>query len=213
MDIKGQKSNYCEYCGDFHEQLHEFSVAVRVGEPIPDYEFEILHDSNVRTAKFSDYKGKWLVVMFYPADFSIVCPTELEDMAGVYSDLKETGAEVISFSSDTVYAHRAWKDASSAIAKIPFPMGSDPSGKIASAFGVLVEGGELPYTSEEGLSLRGTFIVDPKGVLRTMEVHDNGIGRSAAETLRKVYAAQFVDTHPGQTCPANWEPGKKNAQA
>ena len=213
MDFKGQKSNYCEYCGDFHEQMHEYSSAVRVGEAVPDYEFEVLSGNDLKTMKFSDYRNSWLIVMFYPADFSVVCPTELEDMAALYPKLKKLGAEVLSFSSDTVYTHRAWREASPAIAQIPFAMGSDPSGKIASAFGVLIEGGDLPYTTDEGLALRGTFIVDPKGVLRTMEINDTDIGRSAVETLRKLEAAQFVDTHPGKVCPANWEPGANPLQA
>lgn len=207
MDTKGQKSNYCEYCGDFHDSLREYSCSVQIGEVVPDYEFEAYQKDEVKPMKFSDFRGSWLVLMFYPADFTFVCPTELEDMAKVYPELKSLGTEVISFSTDTVFTHKAWHDTSEAVKKIEFPMGADPSGKIASAFGVLIEGGDLPLTPDEGLALRGTFIVDPKGTLRTMEIHDNGIGRSAKETLRKVRAAQFVNQNPGQVCPASWEPG------
>jgi len=147
------------------------------------------------------------VVMFYPADFTFVCPTELEDMAGIYPKLQEIGADVVSFSTDTVFVHKAWHETSPAIGKIQFPMGADPSGKIADAFGVLIEGGDMAFTPDEGLALRGTFLIDPAGTLRTQEVHDNSIGRSAKETLRKVQAAQFVETHQGLVCPASWEPG------
>jgi len=204
---KEQKSNYCSECGDFHDSYREYGSSVRVGEPIPDYEFEAYHKNDVRTMKFSDFRGKWLVVMFYPADFTFVCPTELEEMAALYPKLQAINAEVVSFSTDTVFVHKAWHDTSEAIKKIEFPMGSDPSGKVASAFGVLVEGGDLPFVPDEGLALRGTFIIDPSGTLRAMEVNDNSIGRAAKETYRKLQAAQYVESHAGQVCPASWEPG------
>lgn len=203
----GQKSNYCEYCGDFHDQYRDYVCAVRVGSSIPDYEFEYFQNDEVKTAKFSDFRGKWLIVMFYPADFTFVCPTELSEMAGQYTKIKELNAEVVSFSTDTVFVHKAWHDTSSAIKQIDFPMGADPTGKIASAFGVLIEGGDLPLTADEGLALRGTFLVDPNGILRTMEVHDNSVGRAAAETVRKLKATQFVEANPGMVCPAAWDEG------
>ena len=204
---KEQKSNYCEYCGDFHDPYREYSSSVRVGETVPDYEFEAYYKDDVRTMKFSDYRGKWLIVMFYPADFSFVCPTELEEMAELYPKLQKINADVVSFSTDTVFVHKAWHDTSDSIKKITFPMGSDPSGKIADAFGVLVEGGDLPFVPDEGLALRGTFMIDPSGTLRSMEVNDNSIGRAAKETYRKLQAAQFVESHAGMVCPASWEPG------
>ncbi|MDB5237355.1 MAG: Peroxiredoxin [Parcubacteria group bacterium] len=207
MNKNGQKSNYCEFCGDFHDSMHEYSCAVRVGETVPDYEFEAFQNEKITTHKFSDFRGKWLVVMFYPGDFTFVCPTELEDMAGLYEKFQAMNTEVVSFSTDTVFVHKAWHDTSDAIKKVNFPMGADPSGKIASAFGTLIEGGELPFTTDEGMSLRGTFVIDPNGVLRTSEIHDNSVGRKAAETFRKVQAAQYVETHAGQVCPASWEPG------
>ncbi|MDB5264721.1 MAG: Peroxiredoxin [Parcubacteria group bacterium] len=204
---KEQKSNYCEYCGDFHDPYGEYMSSVRVGETIPDYEFEAFQNDEVKTMKFSDFRGKWLIVMFYPADFTFVCPTELEDMAKLYPKIKEAGAEVLSFSTDTVFVHKAWHDTSEAIKKIEYPMGADPSGKVSDAFGVLIEGGDLTLAADEGLALRGTFLVDPNGVLRTMEIHDNNIGRSAKETFRKLQAAQFVEKNQGKVCPASWEPG------
>jgi len=207
MDKNGQKSNYCEFCGDFHDSMHEYSCAVRIGETIPDYEFEAFHAEEIQTMKFSDFRGKWLVLMFYPADFTFICPTELEEMANLYPTFQKMETEVISFSTDTVFTHKAWHDTSEAIKKINFPMGADPAGKVSSAFGTLIEGGELPFLPDEGLSLRGTFVIDPKGVLRTMEIHDNSVGRSAKETLRKVQAMQYVEANPSKVCPASWEPG------
>ncbi len=204
---KEQKSNYCEYCGDFHDPYREYSSSVRVGETVPDYEFEAFYKDDARTMKFSDFRGKWLVVVFYPADFTFVCPTELEEMADLYPNFQKLNADVLSFSTDTVFVHKAWHDTSEAIKKITYPMGSDPSGKIADAFGVLVEGGDLPFVPDEGLALRGTFIIDPSGTLRTMEVNDNSVGRAAKETYRKLQAAQYVETHQGKVCPASWEPG------
>lgn len=207
MDKNGQKSTYCEHCGDFHDPMREYVSSVRVGEIIPDYEFEVFQNNDVKTVKFSDFRGKWLVVMFYPADFTFVCPTELEDMAKLYPKIKEMNGEVISFSTDTVFTHKAWHDTSEAIKKIEFPMGADPAGKISDAFGVLIQGYDTTLTADEGLSMRGTFLIDPAGILKTMEIHHNSIGRSGKETLRKLQAAQFVEAHGDKVCPASWEPG------
>jgi len=207
---KEQKSNYCEHCGDFHDAPPgAFSSSVRVGEPIPDYEFEALVAGDAKTMKLSDLRGSWAVLFFYTADFSLVCPTELEEMADLYPAFKKLGAEVVSFSTDTVFTHKAWQESSAAIRKVAFPMGADPSGKVAFAFGTLVEGGESVLEADEGLSMRGTFIVDPLGTLRSMEIHDNAIGRSSKETLRKVRALQYVETHPGSVCPASWDDGSE----
>ncbi|MEK7602153.1 MAG: redoxin domain-containing protein [Patescibacteria group bacterium] len=207
MNKNSQKSNYCEACGDFHDAGHDGASFVQIGEVIPDYEFEIFHKDDQKTVKFSDYRGKWLVVMFYPGDFTFVCPTELEDMAKLYPKFQEMNTEVLSFSTDTVYVHKAWHDTSAAIKQVNYPMGSDPSGKISFAFGTLIEGGDMAHTPDEGQSRRGTFVIDPSGVLRTIEIHDNSIGRRAGETLRKVQAAQYVEAHPGNVCPASWEEG------
>lgn len=207
MDKNGKKSNYCEHCGDFHDMPKEFVSSVRVGESVPDYQFEAYQDDDTKVMRFSDFRGKWLIVMFYPADFTFVCPTELEDMAKLYPKFKESNAEVVSFSTDTVFTHKAWHDASPAIKQIAFPMGADPSGKISDAFGVLAESYDLELVPDEGLASRGTFLIDPEGIVRTVEIHHNSVGRSAKETLRKLQAAQYVEAHPNQVCPANWEPG------
>lgn len=144
-------------------------------------------------------KGKWSIFFFYPADFTFVCPTELGDLADHYETLSKMGVEVYSVSTDTHFTHKAWADASDTIKKITYPMIGDPTGTLTRNFGVMIE--------EEGLALRGTFVVNPEGVIKVAEVHDNGIGRDAKELLRKVQAAQYVATHPGEVCPAKWTPG------
>lgn len=148
-----------------------------------------------------DLEGKWSVVFFYPADFTFVCPTELEDLADHYEELKKLGVEVYSVSTDTHFTHKAWHDSSPAIGKIQFPMIGDPTGQITRNFGVMIE--------EEGLALRGSFVINPEGEIKVMEIHDLGIGRSAAELLRKIQAAQYVAEHDGEVCPAAWKPGEK----
>ncbi len=174
---------------------------VKVGQKINDFEVDVYHNDDTKKIKFSDYKNQWLVLLFYPADFTFICPTELEEAAQYYEEFKKAGAEILSVSTDTVYVHKAWHDASPAIKKIHYPMVADPSGKLCREFGT--------YMEEVGLSLRGTFIIDPDGVLKMMDIHDNSIGRSAKEILRRVQAAKFVREHKGEVCPASWEPGKK----
>jgi len=172
---------------------------VKIGQEVPEFAMSAFQNDEVKDIKLSDYKGKWVVVVFYPADFTFVCPTELEDVAALYPKFQEVGAEVISVSTDTAFVHKAWHDTSEAIGKVDYLMGADPTGTVSKLFGVYIE--------ENGLALRGTFIIDPNGVLKTAEIHDLGIGRSAKETLRKLEAAQFVHEHGDQVCPANWTPG------
>lgn len=186
-----------------------FSSAVKVGHPVPDFEFEVYHKDEIRKARLSDYKDKWLIVFFYPADFTFVCPTELEELAECYKDCRDIDTEIISVSADTVFTHKAWHDTAPSIKKIEFPMAADPASRLSRAFGTYIEEGDLDHTEDEGLSLRGTFIIDPDGILRAMEIHDNSIGRSAKELIRKLQAAQFVRTHGGQVCPADWKPGEE----
>ena len=205
--MKETKSNYCEHCGEFHDQVHDYTSQVKVGEAVPDFEFEVFHKGKIQTMSLSGLRGKWAVLVFYPADFTFVCPTELEELASLYPKFEAANAEVISVSCDTAFTHKAWHDTSEGIKTIQYPMAADPSGKLAYAFGVLIEGGEAAFTPDEGLAMRGTFIIDPAGILRAMEVNDNSMGRKAAETYRKLQAAQYVDTHKGKVCPASWEPG------
>ena len=193
---------------NMNEDMNGFVSLVKVGHPVPDFQFEVYQNEKVDTVRFSDYKGKWVVLFFYPADFTFVCPTELEELADCYTDCKKLDAEIISVSSDTVFTHKAWHDASPAIGKITFPMAADPAGRLSMAFGTYIDGDSLDHSEDEGLSLRGTFIIDPDGILRTMEIHDNAIGRSAKELVRKLKAAQFVNAHGGQVCPASWEEGE-----
>jgi len=173
---------------------------LKINAQAPDFQTQVYHKGGLKTVKLSDYKGKWLILFFYPADFTFVCPTELGDLADKYEELKGLCAEVLSVSTDTAFVHKAWHDASETIRKIKFPMVADPTGKMCRAYGT--------YIPEEGLSLRGTFIIDSDGVLKAFELHDNSIGRSSVELLRKLQAAQFVKQHRGNVCPANWEPGK-----
>jgi peroxiredoxin (alkyl hydroperoxide reductase subunit C) len=139
--MKETKSNYCEHCGEFHDQVRPYTSLVKVGEAVPDYEFEVYHENAIKTMSLSSLRGKWIVLAFYPADFTFICPTELEELAKLYPKFKELDAEVISVSADTVHVHKAWHDTSPAISQIHYPMAADPSGKLASAFGVLIEGG------------------------------------------------------------------------
>ncbi len=174
---------------------------VKIGQKITDFELKAYQNDDIKTIKLSDYKGKWLILLFYPADFTFICPTELEEAAAHYADFQSAGAEVLSISTDTVYVHKAWHDVSPSIKKIKFPMVADPTGNLCREFGT--------YIDEAGLSLRGSFIIDPDGILKAYEIHDNSIGRSAKEILRKVQAAKFVRENKGEVCPASWEPGKK----
>lgn len=205
--MKDTKSNYCEHCGGFHDQVRDYTTQVKVGEAVPDFEFEAYQNGEVKVMSLSKLRGKWVVLVFYPADFTFICPTELEELAKLYPKFKALKAEVISVSTDTVFTHKAWHDASEGIRAIKYPMAADPSGKISYAFGTLIEGGEAAFTPDEGQALRGSFIIDPAGILRSMEINDNSIGRKAAETYRKLQAAQYVETHKGKVCPASWEPG------
>lgn len=174
---------------------------VRINQEVPDFSTKAFHEGKVKDVKLSDYKGKWVVVFFYPADFTFICPTELEELADRYEEIKSLGAEVLSVSTDTEFVHKAWHDNSPAIKKVNYPMLADPTGKISKLFGT--------YIREEGLSLRGTFIIDPDGILKTIEIHDNSIGRSADELIRKIQAAKFTREHGGEVCPAGWKPGKQ----
>ncbi len=174
---------------------------MKIGESVPDLEFEVYQGDEIKRAKLSGCKGKWVVLVFYPADFTFVCPTELEELANSYDLFKENDAEIISVSTDTVYVHKAWHDHSPAIKKIRYPMAADPNHVLCKTFGTHIE--------EEGVSLRATFIIDPDGTVKAMDVHDNSIGRSAKEILRKLQAAKFVRENNGQVCPASWSPGKE----
>jgi len=144
--------------------------------------------------------GKWSVVVFYPADFTFVCPTELEDLADLYPEFSKLGVEIYGVSTDTHFSHKAWADTSPAIKKVQYPLIGDPTGRMTRNFDVMIE--------EAGLAVRGTFVINPEGQIKLCEIHDNGIGRDAGELLRKVKAAQYTYSHPGEVCPAKWKEGE-----
>ena len=149
----------------------------------------------------ADVKGKWAVFFFYPADFTFVCPTELEDLADIYPTLQGMDVEVYSVSTDTHFSHKAWHDTSPAIGKIDYYMLGDQNHTISNNFDILRAG--------VGLADRGTFVVDPEGVIQLVEITSEGVGRNATELLRKIKAAQYVAAHPGEVCPAKWEEGEE----
>ncbi|MHB8651574.1 MAG: redoxin domain-containing protein [Minisyncoccota bacterium] len=175
------------------------TASVEIGHQIPDIETQAYHKDEIHTVKLSDYRGTWLVLFFYPGDFTFVCPTELEEMAEHYAEFQKLNTEILSVSVDSVHVHKAWHDTSEAIKKVQFPMLSDLRHELAEMFGA--------YIPEEGVARRGTFIVDPDGILKGVEINDNSVGRSAKELLRKLKAMQFVREHGGQVCPASWEEG------
>jgi len=172
-----------------------------INTEIPAFAATAYHKGKFVPVTEQSFKGKWSVVVFYPADFTFVCPTELEDLADKYEEFKKLGVEIYSVSTDTHFAHKAWHDTSDAIKKVNYTMIGDPTGAITRNFDVMIE--------EEGLALRGTFVINPEGQIKLCEIHDNGIGRDASELLRKVKAAQYVASHPGEVCPAKWKEGDK----
>lgn len=148
-----------------------------------------------------ELKGKWSVVFFYPADFTFICPTELEDLADNYDTFKKLGCEIYAVSTDSHFTHMAWHSSSPAVGKVKFPMIGDPTLAISRNFGVLIEA--------DGMAERGTFLINPEGQIVVIELHNGNIGRDAKELLRKLEAAQYVAAHPGEVCPARWTPGAK----
>ncbi len=189
---------------------NETSLVLSIGAALPEtplHAYDPKKDEEVTLTTGAYKSKKWLIFFFYPADFTFICPTELEEMAGMYEEFVKEGAEVLSVSTDTVFVHKAWHDNSPAIKKVMFPMVADPTGAISKMFGVYITAG-----GDAGLAQRGTFIVSPDGELKTIEIHDNSIGRSAKETLRKLKAAKFVAEHGGNVCPAAWEPGGETLQ-
>ncbi|TCL72365.1 peroxiredoxin (alkyl hydroperoxide reductase subunit C) [Hydrogenispora ethanolica] len=170
-----------------------------IGKEVSDFKAQAFVGGQFKEVTKADLLGKWSVFVFYPADFTFVCPTELGDLADHYAEFKEIGCEVYSVSTDTHFVHKAWHDASDTIKKITYPMLADPTAKIAQDFEVYIE--------DAGLALRGSFVINPEGKIVSYEVNDTSIGREAAELLRKVQAAQFVAAHGDQVCPAKWRPG------
>lgn len=172
-----------------------------IGKKLEAFKAEVYQNGSFRTITEADVLGKWSVFFFYPADFTFVCPTELGDLQDKYPELRELGVEVFGISTDTHFVHKAWHDTSETIKKVEYALVGDPTGKLTRQFGVMIE--------DEGLALRGTFVLNPQGIVKVLEINDLGIGRNAEELVRKIQAAQFVEAHGDQVCPAKWKPGKE----
>ncbi|EPX9364417.1 alkyl hydroperoxide reductase subunit C [Aeromonas veronii] len=175
-------------------------MSTYINTEIKPFNATAYHNGKFVQVSDADLKDKWSVVFFYPADFTFVCPTELGDLADNYAEFQKLGVEIYSVSTDTHFTHKAWHDTSDTIQKIQYPMIGDPTGTITRNFGVMIE--------EAGLADRGTFVIDPQGIIQIVEINAGGIGRDALELLRKVKAAQYVASHPGEVCPAKWKEGE-----
>lgn len=174
---------------------------ISIGQKLPDFNLDVYQNDNFSKIKLDDFKGKWLVLLFYPADFTFVCPTELSDAQRVYEKFRKINAEIVSVSTDTHFTHKAWHDSSPLIKAITYPMAADPTGNFCRTLGT--------YKEDDGSSWRASFIVDPEGMIKAIDIHDNSIGRSIDEILRKLQASQYVAEHQGEVCPASWKPGEK----
>ena len=162
---------------------------------------EAFHNGKFITVSNETLKGKWNVFIFMPAAFTFNCPTEVEDAADNYAEFQKAGAEVFIVTTDSHFAHKVWHETSPAVGKAKFPLIGDPTHVLTRGFGVHID--------EDGMALRGTFIIDPQGMIKTMEVHSNEIARDVKETVRKLKAAQYTAAHPGEVCPAKWNDGAK----
>jgi NADH-dependent peroxiredoxin subunit C len=185
------------------EQLSR--AVVSVGQTVPDFEMETYLPAESRfdhiSLKSLKQQGKWTVLVFYPADFTFVCPTELADLAERYDALKKLDVELVSISTDTKFAHLAWRNSEKLLQNVRYPMAADPTGMVSRLFGV--------YDPITGLALRGTFIIDPDGKLVASEINFYNLGRDAAELCRKVEAFCYLRSHPDEACPARWQHGQK----
>ncbi|MEV2432314.1 alkyl hydroperoxide reductase subunit C [Paenibacillus larvae] len=170
-----------------------------IGTEVLPFKASAFHNGKFIEVTEENFKGKWSVVCFYPADFTFVCPTELEDLQNQYETLKQLGVEVYSVSTDTHFTHKAWHESFTAIGKVTYIMIGDSSHVLSRNFDVLIEA--------EGLADRGTFIIDPDGVIQAAEINAGGIGRDASALINKIKAAQYVHNHPGEVCPAKWQEG------
>jgi len=179
-------------------------MAFKVGQPAPDFETKAYINGEIKPVKLADYRGKWVMLYFYPGDFTFVCPTELTAVAAKYEEIKALGAEVLAISIDTPYTHKVWQEGE--LSKmvpggLPYPMLWDKAGQIGEAYGV--------YDEVTGVDFRGRFLIDPDGILQAMEVLAPAVGRNVAEMIRQIRACQFV-RETGEVTPAGWEPGKKS---
>jgi peroxiredoxin len=172
-----------------------------INTTVKPFKATAFHNGKFVPVTDADLKGKWSVLIFMPAAFTFNCPTEIEDAAEHYGEFQKADAEVYIVTTDTHFSHKVWHETSPAVGKAKFPLVGDPTHVLTNAFGV--------HILEEGLALRGTFIINPDGVIKTLEIHDNAIARDVKETVRKLKAAQYVASHPGEVCPAKWNDGAK----
>ncbi len=175
---------------------------ISINSLAPSFTTNAFLNDSFSEISLENYKGKFVILFFYPADFTFVCPTELEDMADNYEKLKDMGVEVLSISTDTHFIHAAWHETSPKISKIKFPMLADPSHEISKLYGVLRE--------KEGVADRATFVIDPEGIIKFIEVTDEPVGRNATELIRKISAIIHSRKNPGHACPARWDIGKED---
>lgn len=171
----------------------------QINREISDFSVQAYHNNAFNTVTRDEILGKWSIFFFYPADFTFICPTELEDLANKYEDFKKLNCEIYAVSTDSHFVHKAWHDASARIQKITYPMLADPTHTLSRDFDVLIE--------NDGMAERGTFIINPEGKIVGYEITAGNVGRNADELLRKVQACQFVHEHGDQVCPAKWQPG------
>ena len=172
-----------------------------INTTVQPFKTQAFHNGKFVEVSEQNLKGRWSVLIFMPAAFTFNCPTEVEDAADNYGEFQKAEAEVYIVTTDTHFSHKVWHETSAAVGKARFPLVGDPTHTLTNMFGV--------HIPEEGLALRGTFIINPEGVIKTAEIHDNAIARDVKETLRKLKAAQYVAKHPGQVCPAKWNEGAK----
>ena len=170
-----------------------------INKEISEFKAYAFHGNDFKTVSKEDILGKWSVFFFYPADFTFVCPTELEDLNNIYDKFKAAGCEIYSVSTDSHFVHKAWHDSSERIKKLQYPMLADPTHVISRDFDVLIEA--------DGMAERGSFIVNPEGKIVSYEVNAGNVGRNADELFRKLQACQFVHEHGDEVCPAKWQPG------
>lgn len=172
-----------------------------INTPVQPFTAQAFHNGKFIEVTEKDLQGKWSVLIFMPAAFTFNCPTEIEDAADNYPAFQKAGAEVYIITTDTQFSHKVWHETSPAVGKAQFPLVGDPTHQLTRAFGVHIDA--------EGLALRGTFVINPDGVIKTVEIHSNEIARDVSETLRKLKAAQYTAANPGQVCPAKWKEGEK----
>jgi NADH-dependent peroxiredoxin subunit C len=171
-----------------------------INTQVQPFKANAFHNGQFIEVTEQSLKGKWSVLIFMPAAFTFNCPTEIEDAANNYAAFRDANTEVYIVTTDTHFSHKVWHETSPAVGKAQFPLIGDPTHALTNAFGV--------HIAEEGLALRGTFVINPEGVIKTVEIHSNEIARDISETLRKLKAAQYTAAHPGEVCPAKWKEGE-----